>query len=238
MKMKYVVTALLSVITLNVSAQFTFRTLAGDPINEGDIYTYNSVANDNAKLRFRIQNTITSPIEVKIQAISITGGNGTGFELCYAGTCNDNIALNGIYPDYEYPLGPGQNNGNFDHFVNNNALGGMPADFVFSVYAVGFESQAITFTYRYAPDMSVSTITKAAPSLILEQTQVQHQLSFSAEESGTASIINLNGQAVTGSFSFEAGLNQQPITTLSSGVYFIKASYSNGATEVVKFIKK
>ncbi|MFN4198382.1 MAG: hypothetical protein ACK4FS_05065 [Flavobacterium sp.] len=28
------------------------------------------------------------------------------------------------------------------------------------------------------------------------------------------------------------------MTTLSSGVYFIKASYSNGATEVVKFIKK
>lgn len=238
MNMKNVVTTLLLLFFLSASAQFTFRTLAGDPINNGDVYTYNTVANDNAKLRFRIQNTSAASIEVKIQAIAITGGDGTGFELCYAGTCNDNIVLNGIYPDYEYPLGPGQNNGNFDHFVNNNALGGMPADFVFSVYAIGFESQAISFTYRYAPNMNVSGVSKSNPSLILEQTQVQNQLSFSTEESGSASIINLNGQEVSGSFKFEAGLNQKSIDNLSSGVYFIKATYSTGATEVIKFIKK
>ena len=236
--MKNGITTLLLLFVLNVTAQFTFRTLAGDPINNGDIYTYNTVANDNAKLRFRIQNTSASTIEVKIKAIVITGGDGTGFELCYAGTCNDNIVLNGIYPDYEYPLGPGQNNGNFDHFVNNNALGGTPADFVFSVYAIGFENQAITFTYRYAPNLSVSGINKTTPGLILEQTQVLHQLSFSAEESGSASIINLNGQEISGSFTFEAGLNQYPTGNLSSGVYFIKASFSNGTSEVIKFIKK
>jgi hypothetical protein len=236
--MKKIIVIALLLMTGVSFGQFTFFTLEGQPIADGAVFTYNTFADNDSKLRFRVTNTSANSLEIKIQAIAITGGNGTAFELCYAGTCNDNIALNGIYPDYEYPLGPGQNNGNFDHFVNNNALGGNPADFVFSIYAIGFESQAIVFTYRYAPDLNVPTLEKGKVQLVLEQTQVSNTLSFETKEAGTATIINLNGQVVTGSFGFEAGINQHNLASLSSGVYFVKATYTNGTTEVVKFIKK
>lgn len=236
--MKKIINFTLLLISIVSYGQFTFFTLEGQPITDGSIFTYNTYADNESKLRFRVTNTTDSPIEIKIQAISITGGDGTAFELCYAGTCNDNIVLNGIYPDYEYPLGPGENNGNFDHFVNNNSLNGNPADFVFSVYAIGFESEAITLTYRYSPDLNVSSLDKIENQLILEQTQVTNHLSFNAAQSGNASIINLNGQVVSNIFNFETGLNQYSVSSLSSGVYFVKATYTNGATEVVKFIKK
>lgn len=236
--MKKIIAIALLMMTGVSYSQFTFFTLEGQPIPDGAVFTYNTFADNDSKLRFRVTNTTSNPLEIKIQAISIVGGDGTAFELCYAGTCNDNIALNGIYPDYEYPLGPGQNNGNFDHFVNNNALSGNPADFVFSIYAIGFESQAITFTYRYSPNLNVPTLEKGKVQLVLEQTQVSNTLSFETKEAGTATIINLNGQAVTGTFGFEAGMNQHAVASLSSGVYFVKATYTNGATEVVKFIKK
>jgi len=236
--MKKIIVFTFTMISFFGYSQFTFFTLEGQPITDGSVFTYNTFADNESKLRFRVTNTTDSPLEIKIQAISIVGGDGTAFELCYAGTCNDNIVLNGIYPDYEYPLGPGENNGNFDHFVNNNPLEGNPADFVFSVYAIGFESEAITLTYRYSPDLNIATVEKAKAQLFLEQTQVDNQLSFEVVQPGNASIINLNGQTVSGSFGFESGINQHSVSALSSGVYFIKATYANGVTEVVKFIKK
>lgn len=58
------------------------------------------------------------------------------------------------------------------------------------------------------------------------------------EESYTLEITNLNGQTVyTSEMAFEGSFNRIDISDLHSGVYFLKATSTDGSFEIEKFIK-
>lgn len=230
-------TLLFTMLFFSSYAQFTFETLSGTPIPDGSIFTYGTYADNDSKLKFKVTNTTSFPIDIKIVCTSITNGDGTGFELCYGGVCNDNIALSGMYPDYDYPLGPGENNGNFDHFVNNNPGDGSSMEFVFSIYAIGYESNAITMTYRYSPDMNIGSFENLSSiGVNIQNTVVSNNLLFNSIREGMVSIININGQIVA-DYKFTEGDQTLNLSGLSSDVYIAKFTTSEGASSAVKILK-
>lgn len=228
-----------SFIFLTSFAQVEFKKNDGTIITNGMIIPFGTTGT-NAYLNFRIKNTTAStPLDIKIKCTTLTNATGASFELCYGGSCFDNVALNGVYPDYENILAPGASNpAQGDHFVNFNAGTGGVMDYVFSVYALGFESNAITFTYRYDPNLSVSSldgITNLGISVI--NTVVADEFMFNASEKGSVSLFNMNGQLVK-EFNFTEGSQNINLSNLNTSVYIARFTNAEGISSNVKIIKQ
>lgn len=219
-------------------AQFTFSRTDGTPITNGSVVTFGSSGN-SSKLNFRLTNTSNVPLDIKIKCTSLVNAPGTSFELCYAGTCNDFVVLNGVYPDYENLLNPGQSNPPVgEHFVNYNAGNGQIQEYGFSVYALGFEQNAINFVYRFDPNLFSTTGFDALQNLgiTLNSTRINDMLSFDSQVNGNLSIVSVTGQEVIRT-SFSEGNQNINTTSLASGLYIAQFKTNTGETGTIKIIK-
>ncbi|MFY7742511.1 MAG: T9SS type A sorting domain-containing protein [Flavobacterium sp.] len=210
--------------------QFNFRKSDGTPINNGDIIAFGATG---IPLNFRITNTSNQPIDVKFKCVGLTNATGIQFQLCYGGSCYDNISLNGVYPDYENLLAPGASNpSQGEYLINYNAGNGSVMDYQFSVYALGNEANAINFTYRFDPQLSVDNSTEFSNGIQLQNTLVNSFLQFNANLKGKVDLININGQFIM-SKNFEAGSNQVDLSSLASGIYF--ATFTNEENKIIQY---
>lgn len=234
---KITLSFILSIIFSTAFAQgFEFKKSDGTLINNGDVLTYNTAGD---YLNFRVKNTSTTPLDIKIKCTNLVNTPGTQFELCYGGSCFDNVSVNGIYPDYENLLAPGQSNpSQGDHFVNFNSAGNSIIDYVFTVYAVGAENQSITFTYRYDSTVfSVNTIDELSSlGINIQNTIVDNELNFNSNNSGKLFLLNLNGQNI-GKYTFSEGLKTINLSDLSAGIYIAQFENREGKLAQIKFIK-
>lgn len=238
--MKKALIIIVSFVYLQSFAQFTFTDHAGNAIINGSTVSYSTANSENAKLKFYITNVGTAPVDVRIQCTGINGGNGVGFQLCYAGLCHDNVVPGGIYPDYQFLLNTGENNGNFDYFVNN-FVSPTPIDFNFQVYGLdgsGFPTgQSITFTYRYDSTLGLNSLSELATlGVKLTNTIVKNELNFNATVSGKVALVNLSGQQM-GEFSFTEGEQSLNLSNLSAGVYIANFITTEGKTLQLKLLK-
>lgn len=222
-------------VFLSSFSQFIFRKSDGTPITDGTILTYGP---GNNYLNFRIQNTSAQDLDIKVKCTSLVNTDGTQFELCYGGSCFDSVAVNGIYPDYENPLAPGQSNpSQGDHFVNFNAGNGEIMELHFSVYAVGFEDNAINFVYRYDSTLNVNSFENlASVGIIIENTSVKNELKFNAAQSGNLTVFNLNGQLIN-QFRYTEGAQNLNLSELSSAIYIANFTTFGGENSSIKLIK-
>lgn len=222
-------------VFLNAFSQFIFRKSDGTPITNGTILTYGP---GNNYLNFRVQNTSNQNLDIKVKCTNLVNTTGTQFELCYGGSCYDSVALNGVYPDYENPLAPGQSNpSQGDHFVNFNAGNGEIIELHFSVYPIGFENDAINFVYRYDPLLGVNSF--EALSLLginVENTTIKSDFKFNSTQNGNLSIFNLNGQLIN-EYKFTEGAQNIDLSALSSAIYIANFSTTEGKSSSVKLTK-
>ncbi len=215
--------------------QFEFKQSNGTPITNGSILSYGTAG---SYLNFRVTNTGSIPLDIRIKCTSLTNTNGTQFELCFGGSCFDSVFLNGIFPDYENLLAPGQSNpAQGDHFVNFNAGTGSVLDYTFSVYAVGFESNAINFTYRYDPQLSVNSFNNLSTlGINVQNTIVSTDLNFNSTKNGAVALFNLNGQRIA-EFTFSEGTQNINLSELNTGLYIARFSTIEGQTSQIKLLK-
>ena len=233
---KITLSIVFSLLVSTVFAQgFEFKKSDGTPINNGDILTYNTVG---AYLLFRVKNISTTPLDIKIKCISLVNTPGTQFELCYGGSCFDSVTPDGIYPDYENLLEPGQSNpSQGDHFVNFNSATNTIIDYVFTVYAVGAESQSITFTYRYdSVVMSVNAVELSSLGINLQNTVIQNELNFNSSVTGKVILVNLNGQQIA-DYSFTEGTQNIDLSNLNTGIYIAQFQTLEGKSSQLKLLK-
>jgi hypothetical protein len=232
---KITLSILFSMVFLNAFSQFIFRKSDGTPITNGTILTYGP---GNNYLNFRVQNTSNQNLDIKVKCTNLVNTTGTQFELCYGGSCYDSVALNGVYPDYENPLAPGQSNpSQGDHFVNFNAGNGEIIELHFSVYPIGFENDAINFVYRYDPLLGVNSF--EALSLLginVENTTIKSDFKFNSTQNGNLSIFNLNGQLIN-EYKFTEGAQNIDLSALSSAIYIANFSTTEGKSSSVKLTK-
>ena len=234
---KITLSIVFSLLISTVFAQgFEFKKSDGTLINNGDVLTYNTVG---AYLNFRVKNISSTPLDIKIKCTSLVNTPGTQFELCYGGSCFDNVTSNGIYPDYDNLLQPGQSNpSQGDHFVNFNPAENTIIDYVFTLYALGAESESITFTYRYdSTVMSVNTVAELASlGVNLQSTVIENELNFNASINGKVILVNLNGQQIA-NYSFTEGFQTIDLSNLSTGMYIAKFQTLEGKSSQLKLFK-
>jgi hypothetical protein len=229
---------LFSFLFLNSFAQVEFKKSDGTIITDGMIIPFET-AGASASLGFRVKNISITSQDIKIKCIGLVNATGTNFTLCYGGSCFDSVALNGVYPDYPNPLAPGQSNpSQGDYFVNYNSGSGGVMDYVFSVYALGSEANAITFTYRYAPNLSVNTLEGLTNlGFAITNTVITDDFSFTASDKGNVSIFNINGQLVR-ELNFTQGFQNINLSNLNTSVYIARFTNSEGISSNVKIIKQ
>lgn len=217
---------------------FEFKRSNQMPINNGDIISFGTLG-ESSNLNFRVKNVSNVPLDVKIKCISMVNSTGSQFQLCYGGACFDSVTINGTYPDYEYFLQPGQSNpSQGEHFQNNDTGNNNIVDYVFKVYAVGAESQSITFTYRYNPALSVGNFKDlSALGINLQNTVINNELNFNSSNSGKITLVNMNGQQIA-EYSFIEGATQNiNLSHLSAGIYVANFQTTEGKNSQVKLIK-
>lgn len=230
---------LCSLLISTVFAQgFEFKKTDLTPINNGDIITFSTLG-ESSNLNFRIKNTSATPLDIKVKCMSLLNATGNQFQLCYGGSCFDGITVNGTYPDYEYLLAPGASNpSQGEHFQNNDAGNNAAVEYVFKVYAVGAESEGITFTYRYDPNLSTSPIKElSAMGINLQNTIINNEMTLNSLTSGKVNLVTVNGQQLA-TYSFVAGTQNINLSHLSTGIYIATFQTTDGKLSQIKLLKK
>lgn len=225
---------------LSLQAQFTVETDTGTPILDGDIFAFGQVG-DPAKLKFHINNTSSSQINMLVECVSMTNTNGSMMQFCITPTCYFDVVAGEFYPHDPYPpvpIQPGeQSNGN-EHFMNFDTGNGTDViDYVFRFYQVNdFGIQigtSLTMTYRYDPLLSAEEMNKL--DIAVYPTLVQDILTVKTPEALKMSIYDLQGRRLK-STELAVGQNQIELSNLSSQMYLVRFENELGESQITKVI--
>lgn len=243
-KISFIIIALCSI--LNTYAQFTVTKVGtSTQILNNDVLVFNTANNNAAELKFNINNTTAAPINVRIRCVSITNGDGTGMEFCFAGSCISDVTPATNYPadaPFYAEIPAMGNNGNFDHFKNTNIGNGSIKDFVFKFYQIdgsGNEiGNSITFTYRYQPVMATHSFNLLeSMGIQLNSNLVDNELNIQATNTANMEVIDSNGRKIQFN-KIDAGFNAVNVSNLKSGIYFLNFIDYAQNTATIKILKK
>ena len=220
-------------------SQMTMKKMDGTPILNGDVFTYTSLGNsdflssDPAYLGLKIYNSSANPINVKMKLISMTNADGNNLQFCIDPVCVGTISVGSSYPSSQNSVIPANGeNGNFDHFINNNPGNGTSnVEYVLKFYMVnafgGEIGTSITFTYRYSPNLSVATNDLANAGISVKSTLVNSQVEFDATSNGSAELYDINGRMVS-TVNYVSGYNSVAVSNLNSAVYILNFTTEEG----------
>jgi hypothetical protein len=230
-------------------SQMTMKKLDGTPIVNGDVLTYSVLgdpstasSSDPAYLGLKIYNSSASNINVKMRLISMTNADGNNLQFCIDPICVGTLTVGNAYPASGNSVIPANGqNGNFDHFINNNPGNGTGnVEYVMKFYMVnsfGAEvGNSITFTYRYST-LGVLTNTLVNAGINVKSTLVSSQVEFDATSNGNAELYDLNGRMIT-SLSYTSGYNYVDVSNLNAAVYILNFTNEEGKKAALKIIKK
>ena len=245
--MKNLIVSILFLSVLNTYSQFTITKVGTNTqVNNNDILTFNSIGGNAAEFKFNINNITNAEIKVKIKILRISNANGNLIQFCFAGSCITGVTEGVAYPiinSYTPIIPVGGNNGNFDHFRNDDPGNGTSnVDYVLKFYQVdnsGIEiGNSITCTYRYDPLLATvgfSSIEKIGVQL--SSTLVENQLDIISKEPLQLFLYDINGRKVQNN-SLISGTNSIGVNNLASGIYLLNFINEKGINATAKIIKK
>jgi hypothetical protein len=238
------ITYLLLIITSFCFAQFNVTDLEGNIIQNNSEITFNEFNVEDAKLKFKTVNTAENSLDIRIRCTGITNADGNSFQLCYGGLCYDNVAVNGIYPDFQNIIAPGQDNGISDYFLNNfGGNGNTDLIYSFRVFAFDLEGnvvgQSINLSYRYSPEPLSNDSFEQLSNLGINLKNTISQGLFEVQSStkGAVSVFSLNGQLVQ-NVDFQEGNFTIDLSAFQSNYYLINFATNDGKTASIKVLKK
>lgn len=245
MKKFYFTIGLLFFGLVAAQAQFTVATPDGDPITDGSIFTFSQLGVD-ANLGFDITNTSGGTIDMRLEYVSMTNGDGSGTYLCVFGTClaPGGISVGDVFPssgtNSYTTLSPGETTNYEDHFYNTYGAGSaFPLDYTFRFFevdAVGNEiGDSITFTYRY--DGTASVEDKNEVDYALYPNLTNDFVTLQVNENVVVQIISTQGQVVK-NYHFKAGANAMDVSMLPKQLYFVLIANETGKKSLSKIIIK
>jgi len=219
---------------------------SGVPVANGAVLAKNVLGYPAAEVLFRVRNNGTTTTNVWGKCESLLNNNGTLFQFCFGDVCFAEVQQGVIYPNVGITLAPSASNGNFDHFLNDNAGNGtFPLDFVFRFFQTNQNTQggvevsnSITVTYRYDPNLSIDEVNQLQNSgVIIKSTIIENELTLDVLKSTSMAIYDLNGKSVYNS-NLNYGIQSIDVSDLSSGVYVISFTNDEGNSTTKKIIKK
>jgi len=231
-------------LTTIAFAQFNVTDYDGVQILDGDIRAFNSTVEADATLYFWINNeSQTDDIFVRIKLESITNGDGSSYQFCFATLCIFDVEEGQTYPVSGGPvtIPAGGTNAQFDKFYNENEGDGTnyPMDFVWRFFQVDENDneigESITYTYRFDPNLSVSDFENNL-GVNLQNTIAENVLNIESINPLVFEIFSLNGQLIQEG-QLDSGVNKINTGSFNQGLYFIRFSDNNN-TFTQKFVVK
>lgn len=226
-------------------AQISLAKPDGTPINNGQIFTYNTTNEDAATFKYKIINASSAATNVKIKVVNIVNATGNNVQFCYLPTCLFSIVAGNSYPPSStINIGPSSETPSAGfNFWNYNTGDGVnyPIDYVFKFYQVNsFGSEignSVTITYRYNPNaMSVSDVNSKNNNFAIVGTKIGNTAEIIAKDQLSYSIYNMNGILKTKG-KLEKGSNTIDTSSFNSGIYMIQLQNKEGETITRKLSK-
>ncbi|MCT2562702.1 T9SS type A sorting domain-containing protein [Chryseobacterium herbae] len=247
--MKNFIFLLLGVFTPCFSqAQLALVKENGASISNGQIFTYNTTNESSATLYYKIKNTSSSAVNVRIKILSIQNGTGSGFQFCYLNTCLPSVALNAVYPSNSNT--PITINGNsetpasgYNMWNSNTGSGTFPIDYTVKFYLVDdFNNEygtPVTIVYRYDPNAMLATDEagkKQKQFASVSSTLFKSNISIISKENITYRISNMEGRIVLQG-NLKKGDEAIDTSTMNTGTYIISLQNDHGKLISEKIIK-
>lgn len=221
----------------------------GTPINNGQVFTYNTTDENIATLHYKIVNTSSNPIKVRIKVTNIQNATGSSFQFCYLTTCLPSVVVNGIYPgNSNSPInidGYSETSSiGYNMWNSNTGSGTFPIEYTLKYYLVDtFNNEYGTpfiITYRYDPDAVLGTneIKSAQHSFAeIQTTVIKNNVKITSKENISYNLHNTEGRLLfTGNL--KKGESTIDTSTLNSGVYLLHLKDSKGNSLSKKIIKE
>ncbi|MFA7444748.1 MAG: T9SS type A sorting domain-containing protein [Flavobacteriaceae bacterium] len=249
--MKKIVFTLSLLISSFVSAQdFTVTDGDGNPISDGEIFTFSSTEESEAAFYFLVHNESSEDLYFKVKGGEMINGSGSQVQFCFGELCLFNF-VTGNYvppaPNYDaVTIVPGGTNSTFDKLWNLYPGDGENYPVSYEVILVQYDSatqdqetgtDVFSFIYRYDPNLSVSNHTLQQMGVLVNNTLVKDAFSFTAENSLSIEVIDLNGKRIA-DYQTEAGEQTLDLSSLQNAVYIVKFTSKEGKTAYSKIVKQ
>lgn len=228
----------------SMNAQYVIVDGNGNEFTEGMVAEFDSTVYEDAELQFYITNNGGDAINMRIDFVSSTTGNGDDFQLCF-GECINNITVGQSVPPISntpnfIAIGSGVTTGQGNHFYNGNPGNGIDImDFVFRFYETDENGvdigNELNFTYRYNPTLGTEDFNKL--DVTLSSTIILNEMTVKTVEELTMVVYNLQGKIVKDQ---QLSIGQQSVdmSGLSSQMYIVKFNNNEGASKTVKIVVK
>jgi hypothetical protein len=242
--MKKTIVLVFCLSTLFSFAQMSLKKLDGTPINNGDFFQFNSLADPQNYLGIKVYNSSTEDINVKVKVVSITNATGSNVQLCFGDVCVNNITAGNSYPNIAGVIPAEGSNGNFDHFLNTNTgvNTSAPIQYVFKFYQLndsGVEiGNSVTFTYMYSAVLNTNSFVQLEDfGVKLKSSLVDNQLELDVFKNTQMSIYDLNGKMIA-DYSLILGNHSIDVSNLKTSVYILNFNNYEGEKVSTRFIKQ
>lgn len=235
-------------ILLNIQlifSQFTLKRQSDNSlISDGDVITFNEVGYPGGNMYIDIYNDNSSPIFMKAQCTGLTNTDGSNFQFCIEGTCQNSVYVGLYTPTNPFQIAANGKNGNYDGFLNANPGDGVnyPCDYIFRFLQTDASGNVIgtpvSMTYRYQPTLSENSFDKLQNfGIKLYNTIIDNNLELTiTKENLELNIFDLTGKQVLAKKILN-GSNAISLSFLPKGVYqliFINKNNQKLATKIIK----
>lgn len=221
-----------------LQAQFTVTSNHGD-IEDGDVIQFGSTDMSDASLEYKVHNTSSEPINMKIKSVSFENTDGSMMELCF-GVCVYSIQEGVSYPPQLFvTIQPGETQPETgDHIWSSDPGNGTETiSYVFQFQQIVSDVavNTLSFTYEYVPNLAVKANEKSFNVNIVSTLINDGQLNVKSLKPVDMQIYNLLGKQVKMA-KLESGLNTVNISSLSSQIYLVRFQNTQGQTKTQKIV--
>ncbi|WP_196891447.1 T9SS type A sorting domain-containing protein [Aureivirga marina] len=219
-------------------AQISITKKDGTPINDGDVFTYNSIEEANAKLVFYVDNNTSNPVNLKVTFNDITNADGNDMQFCYGTTCYFNVTEGTQYPavgDDDVIIAANSNLQSNGNYFWNKVDGSDVID-----YAIEFTDAnsdfSLSITYRFDQNfINVNEFNQIPvdvfPSVANETINVR------VKENVDLNIFDLSGRLIR-TEAISAGVETLNVSDLTPQTYILKLSNKEGKVSTRKVVIK
>ena len=225
-------------------AQFDVRDKSDDSlVTDGQSIAFSEAGceyADPCNWKFEVTNTSSEAIYMRIFVDNLVGTDGSNFQLCFAGVCLNNVALNSGYPSTAAMIAPGATNSAGNNFWNQNDSA-TATDMSWTFRFQAFDSSGFTIgsplsvTYNYTAPLSVEE--SQLSKINIYPTNVVNELNVSSTEDLSATIYDLLGRNVK-QVNIISGGDTIDFSDLSAQPYIIRFTNEEGDSITKKIVKK
>ncbi|NHM05948.1 T9SS type A sorting domain-containing protein [Flavobacterium sp. CYK-4] len=242
--MKSLFLSIIGLASFIATAQMSLKKLDGTPINDGDVFTFDTAEEPGSYMGIKIFNNSDNDINIKVKVLSIENSTGTNLQLCVGNVCLSTITAGSSYPNFPAVIEANGQNGDFDHFLNLNSgiNPALPVEYGLKFFQVdenGVETgNSVSFTYRFVSALGVSDFNNLAQTgVTLKSNVVASEIEMDLAKNVQYDLYDVSGKSILHQ-NATTGEHRVDVSNLNAGVYILYFQNDLGQKSSARIIKK